>query len=126
MRETLSITEEMVIQIHNRLIADTGGEFGVRDEATLFFITDEINREADTFRKAAIALRLTERHPFWDGQKRTAYLLAQMILKNDGYDLSIETDEIIGVLIKIAKYQCPEDEGINIISRWVKKKATRL
>jgi len=39
-----------------------------------------INHETDLFRKATYALFLAERHPFWDGQKRMAFMLADGIL----------------------------------------------
>ena len=39
----------------------------------------------DLFRKAAQALFLADRHPFWDGQKRTAFELADFILRENGY-----------------------------------------
>jgi len=67
------LTEKKVIQIHDFLIKEMGGEPGIRDPATLSFIVEAINYETDPFRKAAQALFLADRHPFWDGQKRTAF-----------------------------------------------------
>jgi len=50
------LTEKKIIQIHDFLIEEMGGEHGVRDPATLSFIVDAINCELDLFRKAAQAL----------------------------------------------------------------------
>jgi len=47
-----------------------GGEPGIRDLGTLSFVVEAINYESDVFRKAAQAMFLQKRHPFWDGQKR--------------------------------------------------------
>lgn len=43
------LTEKKVIQIHDFLIEKTGGEPGVRDPATLFFVVEAINYEPDIF-----------------------------------------------------------------------------
>jgi len=94
------LTPEKVMQIHDFLIEKMGGEPGIRDPATLFFIVEAINYEPDLFRKAAHALFLANRHPFWDGQKRTAFELADLILRESGYRFE-RTDraEIMRVMI---------------------------
>jgi death-on-curing protein len=121
------ITEKKVIQIHDFLIEETGGEPGIRDPATLSFMVEVINYEADLFRKAAQALFLAERHPFWDGQKRTAFVLADDILRENGYCFDRKDKaEIMRVMIKIAEYRCPEGEEIDTIAKWVKKKVLKL
>lgn len=121
------ITEKKVIQIHDFLIEETGGEPGIRDPATLSFMVDAINYEADLFRKAAQALFLAERHPFWDGQKRTAFVLADDILRERGYCFDKKDKaEIMRVMVRIAQYTCPEGEEIDTIAKWVKKMVVRL
>ena len=121
------LTEEKVIQIHDFLIEEMGGEPGIRDPATLFFIVEAINYEQDLFRKAAQALFLADRHPFWDGQKRTAFELADLILRQNGYrfDRSDRT-EIVRVMVKIAEYRCPEGEELDAIAKWVKRMVVKL
>jgi death-on-curing protein len=79
------LTATKVVQIHDFLIEMTGGCPGIRNPATLQFLVEAINRETDLFRKAALALFLADRHPFWDGQKRTAFELADLILRENGY-----------------------------------------
>jgi death-on-curing protein len=121
------LTEKKVIQIHDFLIEEMGGEPGLRDPATLSFIVEAINYETDLFRKAAHALFLADRHPFWDGQKRTAFELADLILRQNGYRFDrSDKAEIMRVMVKIAEYRCPEGEEIDTIARWVKKKVLKL
>ena len=104
-----------------------GGEPGLRDPATLFFIVEAINYETDIFRKAAQALFLADRHPFWDGQKRTAFELADLILRQNGYRFDrSDKAEIVRVMVRIAEYRCPEGEEIDAIAKWVKEMAVRL
>ncbi len=121
------LTEKKVIQIHDYLIEETGGDPGIRDLATLSFLVEAINRETDLFRKAAQALFLAERHPFWDGQKRTALMLADDILRERGYRFDKKDKaEIMRVMVKIAQYTCPEGEEIDRIAKWVKKMVVKL
>ncbi len=121
------LTEEMVIQIHDYIIAETGGEPGIRDPGTLYFLVDVINSETDMIKKAALALFLAYRHPFWDGQKRTAFELADSLLREHGYYFDRSNkDEIIRVMKRIAEYDCPEDDEIDTIAKWVERKVRKL
>lgn len=121
-----SLTVEMVIQIHDFLIGETGGLPGIRDPGTLYFLVEEINYEGDVFRKAANALFLADRHPFWDGQKRTAFELADIVLRKSGYCFDRSDKEgIKRALKKIADYECPEGNEIETILKWIKKMARK-
>lgn len=121
------LTEKKVIQIHDFLIGEMGGEPGIRDLGTLSFVVEAINYESDLFRKAAQALFLAERHPFWDGQKRTAFELSDLILRQNGYRFDrSDIDKIIRVMVRIAQYTCPEGEEIDKIARWVKRMVVKL
>ncbi|MGD0953756.1 MAG: type II toxin-antitoxin system death-on-curing family toxin [Methanotrichaceae archaeon] len=121
------VTEEDVIIIHDYLIEVTGGLPGIRNRGTLYFLVEAINRESDIFRKAAQALLLADRHPFWDGQKRTAFELADSVLRKEGYRFDRRDNaEIIHVMVKIAEYKCPDGDEINTLVRWVKRKVLKL
>jgi death-on-curing protein len=121
------LTEKKIIQIHDFLIEETGGNPGIRDSATLYYLVEAINHETDLFRKAAQALFLAERHPFWDGQKRTAFVLADNILRERGYCFDKKDKaEIMRVMVRIAQYTCPEGEEIDTIAKWLKKTVVRL
>ena len=121
------LTEKKVMQIHDFLIEETGGDPGIRDPATLYFLVEAINYETDLFRKAAQALFLADRHPFWDGQKRTAFELADFILRQNGYRFDrSDMAEIMRVMVRIAQYTCPEGEEIDKIAKWVKRKVVKL
>ncbi len=99
-------------------------EFVIR--GTLYFVVESINHETDVFRKAAQALFSADRHPFWDGRKRTAFVLADSILREHGYYFD-KSDKagVMSVLKRIAEYRCPEGGEIDTIARWVKRKAQK-
>lgn len=91
-----SLTVEMVIQIHDFLIGETGGLPGIRDPGTLYFLVEEINYEGDVFRKAANALFLADSILF--GMVRRGPLLNWRILFSG--NLAIVSIEVIKKALK--------------------------
>lgn len=118
----IKITTEIVKTIHDGLISNSGGTLGVLDEGTIDCVVARINAQTDVFKKATWALYIAKLHPFYDGQKRTAFTLACVILKEYEYYLSKnDEDEIFDALHKIARYEC----RIKDIERWLKKKSRK-
>lgn len=65
----------------------------------------------DMFLLAAILLsRLIKNHPFYNGNKRTAYLAAQTFLYINGYDLAAPSDEILNLCDGLARDDYTESE----------------
>jgi death-on-curing protein len=63
---------------------------------------------SDILEKAAALLKeLTKLHPFFAGNKRTAYLAASMFLELNGYALSAPTSQAVNVSIETAS--CTKD-----------------
>jgi prophage maintenance system killer protein len=61
------------------------------------------------------------------GQKRTAFELADTILRENGYRFDrSDRAEIMHIMVKIAEYRCPEGEEIDAIAKCVKRKAVKL
>jgi death-on-curing protein len=82
------ISEREVLEIHTILIEEFGGANGVRDEELL---DSALNRPFQTFdgaelyptpidKAAAILESVVKNHPFSDGNKRTGYVLARLLL----------------------------------------------
>jgi death-on-curing protein len=57
-----------------------------------------------------------------DGNKRTAFQIADLILGSEGWFIHGEKDKIIGALLKIARYECDVDE----IEKWLKGSTRQL
>ncbi len=103
--EYLTVTE--IIEIHNEIIKKYGGTRGIRDEGTLQLLVYKMSREKDVFRQAALVLHMIAvDHPFFDGNKRTAFTTAENELGDAGYYINAEAEEVIDLMRKIAEYKC--------------------
>ena len=114
-------TVEQIIEIHDRIIDKYGGTGRMLNRGTLELLVYKLNREKDKFRQAALFLHaITAQHPFFDGNKRTAFASAENVLGEAGYYLNVETDEIIDLMQKTAVYKC----SVQKIEKWVREKST--
>ncbi|MFA7304629.1 MAG: Fic family protein [Methanoregula sp.] len=74
-----NLNAKKIIEMHNDIIKDFGGEPGLRDLATLEYVVFRVNRSRNSFRNAAIALHgIATGHPFIDGNKRLLLLLQKI------------------------------------------------
>ena len=65
----------------------------------------------DEFSKAAVLLiNLIKKHPFNNGNKRTAFLAAYVFLKINGFSLTMENQEVVEFVVRIATYQGEFDD----------------
>lgn len=97
-----------VLTVHARLIAETGGTAGLRNEALLeSALVAAENRfhyeAADAVSCAATyAYHLTQAHAFLDGNKRVAAAITEVFLESNGYELTMSNDEIVELFLAIA------------------------
>jgi death-on-curing protein len=60
-------------------------------------------RDAIVRKSAYVLYSLVQNHPFWDGNKRTAFAISTFILESNGFELNAEKDESIKFVLEIAK-----------------------
>jgi death-on-curing protein len=115
-----------VLAIHDILIERFGGAKGVRDKAGL---ESAINRPFQTFdgqelypdtidKASAIFESIISNHPFIDGNKRTAYVLMRLFIKQGMLDIEATEDEKFDFIIKSAKGELTFDEIVD----WIRSK----
>ena len=83
------ISRELVLAIHNRQLAEHGGQAGLRDEGLLLSALARPQQlwcygdpPPDLCALAAsYAFGLAKNHPFLDGNKRTAFVVFRLFLK---------------------------------------------
>lgn len=97
-----------VLTVHARLIAETGGSGGLRDDGLLeSALAAAENRyhygDADLITCAATyAYHLTQAHAFVDGNKRVAAAITETFVESNGARLTMNDDEIVRLFIDIA------------------------
>ena len=97
-----------VLTVHARLISETGGTGGLRDERLLeSALAAAENRHhyeaADVVACAATyAYHLTQAHAFVDGNKRVAAAITETFLETNGSQLTMTDDEIVQLFLDIA------------------------
>lgn len=105
-----------VLTAHARLIAETGGSVGLRDEGLLeSALAAAENRhgyeDADLATCAATyAYHLTQAHAFVDGNKRVAAAVTETFLESNGSQLAMTDAEIVRLFLDIAAGLLSRDE----------------
>jgi len=105
-----------VLTVHARLISETGGTGGIRDEGLLEpALAAAENRHyyeaADVVRCAATyAYHLTQAHAFNDGNKRVAAAVTETFLETNGVRLIMTDDEIVRLFLEIASGMLRRDQ----------------
>ncbi|TGA95493.1 type II toxin-antitoxin system death-on-curing family toxin [Sporolactobacillus shoreae] len=131
---TYYLTEEQIIYLNAFLIRtySPNEDVGVKEAALL---NSAVNRPKQSafgrdayptiFKKAAALFQsLSQNHPFFNANKRTAFAALEAFLEKNGYTLSVETQEEIDFTVEIADQENKID--INEISIWIKHQSNRI
>lgn len=117
-----------VLTIHARLIAETSGTQGLRDEALLeSALIAAKNRHhyeaADVVSCAATyAFHLTQTHAFLDGNKRVAAAVTETFLETNGFELTMTNEEIVDLFLAIASHTLGREQVEQLLRNKVRPK----
>src|SRR5438309_7693703 len=117
--------KDEVLEIHRRLIEQSGGSPGICDEGLLdSALVAAANRQhyegADLASCAATyAFHLTRNHPFVDGNKRIGAAVAEIFVRLNGAKLSASNDEIVQLFLGIAAGTASREEVERTFAHWV-------
>jgi death on curing protein len=104
------------LAIHDRQLAEHGGGTGVRDIGMLeSALGRPVNRWAygeddPAALAAAYAFGVARNHPFIDGNKRTAWVLARLFLVLNGHALVFTPEDAITTVLALAAGELSEEE----------------
>src|SRR3989338_5955291 len=118
-----------ILAVHDRIIEETGGMLGVREENLLQSIAQRpktafggAEQFPDIFTKAAVYLEsIATYHVFLDGNKRTALTVAAVFLLLNGYEATLPVEESETFMLAAAQRQKTLDE----IAAWLKKRSRK-
>ena len=117
--EPLWLDAQLALAIHDRQLAEHGGGSGVRDPGLL---DSALARPRNSWGygeddpaalAAAYAFGVARNHPFVDGNKRTAWVLARLFLALNGHELRFEPADAIGAMLALAAGELSEAETAN-------------
>ncbi|MFM9977673.1 MAG: type II toxin-antitoxin system death-on-curing family toxin [Sphingomonadaceae bacterium] len=126
-REPVWLDATDAIAIHDRQLAEHGGASGLRDRTML---ESALGRPQNQWHygsddpaalAAAYAFGLARNHPFVDGNKRTAWVLARLFLAINGHELSFEPADAIQTVLALAAGEISEDE----LADWFRTRLTK-
>ena len=110
------VRSDVVLAIHDRQLAEHGGPIGVRDggalDSALMRPVNQWSHGTDDLYAlaAAYAFGIARNHPFVDGNKRTAWMLARLFLRINAQALSFGEREAIELVQALAAGELSEDE----------------
>lgn len=120
----LFLRKQEVLDIHARLIAEFGGDPGLRDEGSLESALGATANRAH-YEDAALAIcaatyayHLTQAHAFVDGNKRIAAAVSEIFLELNGVCLNATNEQIIRLFLDIAAGNLSRDEVEQSFLQW--------
>ncbi|MBO6767484.1 MAG: type II toxin-antitoxin system death-on-curing family toxin [Erythrobacter sp.] len=110
------ILETTALAVHDRQLAEHGGGTGVRDAGALQSALArprnrwEYGEDEIVVLASAYAFGVARNHPFVDGNKRTAWTIANVFLALNGHELAFDELEAIRTVERLAAGDLSEDE----------------
>lgn len=122
---TRYISLDEVLAIHDSMIGEYGGSYGIRD---LNLIQSAIFRPQSTFggddlyptvfeKAASLFHSLMFNHGFIDGNKRTTIVVTARFLSLNGYELEVSQREFVDFPLRVENNHL----GIDEIAEWLEK-----
>jgi death-on-curing protein len=127
MSEPVWIREDVIIAIHERVLADHGGESGIRDPGLLgsaLARPQQIYSYGDPdliALAAAYAAGIIRNHPFVDGNKRIGFMAAYVFLACNGLKLTATEVSATHAVLDLAAAETTEEQ----FARWLRDNTKR-
>ncbi len=121
------LLESVVLAIHDEQIAEHGGVVGIRDKALLESalarpLNIAVYESHDIAKLAAsYAVGLAKNHPFADGNKRTAFVVMELFLILNGYELQANDVDCVVLMLQVAAGEM-NDEALAV---WIRENSKR-
>lgn len=120
---TLSVEE--VLELHRRIVQQSGGSVGLRDRGAL---ESAVAQPLQTFeavelyegvivKAAALAFFIASNHPFIDGNKRAAHAAFEVTLILNGYEIEASIDEQERIMLSLASGKVSREA----LTEWAKR-----
>jgi death-on-curing protein len=107
-KEPIWVRKDVLLALHERLLAEHGGSAGVRDDGLL---DSALGRPQNLFAyekptifdlAAAYACGIIKNHPFVDGNKRSGFMAAYLFLGRNGVELTAAENDVVFKTVAVA------------------------
>jgi death-on-curing protein len=118
-----------VVELHRRLVAESGGAAGIRD---LGLLESALAQPGATFagtdlhptlvdKAAALGFSLVANHPFVDGNKRTGHAAMEVFLVLNGYEVQASVDDQERLMLAVASGEIDREQLAVWLSQHISK-----
>ena len=123
----LSLPE--VLEIHRRVLAQSGGAGGVRDLGAIesALTQPEMTFDGDDLyptlaaKASAICFSLLMNHPFVDGNKRVGHAAMEIFLVLNGHELCAEVDNAESVILQLAAGRLTREDFVDWVTTHIQR-----
>jgi len=133
LKNVVWVREDVVLAVHLRQLAEHGGGEGIRDEGLL---QSTLARPQNLLAygapppdlsslAAAYAYGIARNHPFVDGNKRTALIVARLFLLLNGMDLVATQEEKYSTFLALAAGELSEEDLVIWVSSHLSSVSTK-
>jgi len=127
---TRFIPNRIVSTIHSDLLQRYGGRPGLRDPGLLdsalaqpkITVGGKFVHKTLFDKAAAYGFYVCKNHPFVDGNKRVAFVLMDIFLQKNGWEVTSNEEEAYSMMISLASGKLSKAQ----LSKWLKKHSSRL
>ena len=120
------LTLEELLIIHQHLIDEFGGSYGLRDPKALeaAAMRPQTGYYKNIFEEAAALMEsLAMNHPFIDGNKRMAFFAADTFLRMNGYYIDCDDQEAYNYFMSLFESSSFEFEKLSV---WIRQNSKLL
>lgn len=123
------IPKEVVLIVHSDLVRRYGGRSGLRDAGLLesalaqpmITVGGRYANKTLFDKAAAYGFHICKNHPFVDGNKRVAFVLMDIFLQENGWNLTVTEEEAYATIMALASGHLTKVE----LSTWLKKHSSK-
>ena len=123
------IPDDLVVSIHADLLQRYGGRPGLRDRNLLESALAQPKMTIDgkfvhktLFEKtAAYGFHVCRNHPFIDGNKRVAFILMDIFLQKNGWEMVAPEEEVYSMMMDLASGKFSKAQ----LASWVKEHSAK-
>ncbi len=109
-KELIEETMSLISKLHDNIIKQTGGEFGILSQGNLYYSTyklltyKENNITGASNVGAFTLIELSRKQIFLDGNKRTSYIFMKFLLLKLGFSFRLPYNQAVNFILKVAEH----------------------